>query len=111
MSKLIISVGLVLTVCLAIGCGSEVGDHCSDSGECPDKCQTGGGFPDGICTMECMKNSECPDGWICITKSSGICMKNCTDTSACSSEFGSNWVCDAEALQEGGGSSNVCIGK
>ncbi len=111
MHKLIISIGLPLTLCLALGCGGDFGDHCNDDGDCPDKCQTGGGFPEGICTKECNNNAGCPAGWSCITKSSGICMKNCTDTSKCSDEFGSQWVCDAEALQEGGGSANVCIGK
>lgn len=109
--RFVISLGQALMLCIAIGCGGDLGDHCSNDGDCPDKCQTGGGFPDGICTVECSDNTGCPDGWSCITKSSGICMKDCASTAECTGEFGSQWVCDTETLQDGGGNAIVCIGE
>lgn len=90
----------------------NVGDSCSPTDECPGKCQVGGGFPGGICTLECDLSSECPEGWSCVTKSSGICLKNCDSTASCQSEFGEEWVCDDEDLQDPGvGDRQVCIGQ
>ncbi len=112
--------GLTAFFCLSIwlcapGCGTEaepqMGDHCSVDGDCPDTCQTGGGFPDGICTKHCEATTDCPDGWKCISKSSGICMRGCTGTEECAGTFGESWVCDDEALQGESGDATVCIGK
>ncbi|MBC8423216.1 hypothetical protein H8E07_03755 [bacterium] len=101
---------------VAPGCSSEdpkpaIGDHCATNTDCPDKCQTGGGFPNGICTKACGADATCPSGWHCISKSSGICLRACTASSECAATFGDSWVCDDEALQEGSGDVKVCIGK
>ena len=112
------SLALVATITVwgfALACSDpagEVGDHCQQTSECADgKCQTGGGFPGGICTRQCESNAECPSGWSCISKSSGICVMNCSKSDECASRFGASWLCDDEALQQGSGDVTVCIGK
>ncbi len=115
MRSLILLFSLALCAALATGCSDEpepaIGDHCTANADCPDKCQSGGGFPDGICTKACDADSDCPSGWHCISKSSGICMLACADTGECTPKFGDGWVCDDEQSQAGKSDVKVCIGK
>ena len=91
------------------GCASEIGDHCGVDGDCPSVCRTGGGFPDGICTQACDASADCPDGWICISDSGGICMLPCATPAECSDRFGAPWTCRSKSLQESG-DALVCFG-
>lgn len=96
---------------LLAACGpGETGDACTSDKDCPTMCQTGGGFPGGICTLECEMDSECPTGFVCISDSSGICMPTCTDDQSCTDARGAGWECREKSKQSGGGTANVCYG-
>jgi hypothetical protein len=70
--------------------GSELGDACTDTAECP----SGGfclpdrfGYPGGYCsTFGCDPEADtgCPDGGHCFpTRGGGICFRGCADDSDC----------------------------
>lgn len=110
-----VSIVLMLGAVLVLGCSSassgEVGESCAVPGDCTSgNCIVGGSFPDGVCTLACDKDSDCPGGFSCISRSSGICLRRCTDTGECQSERGAAWQCREESLEDGGGNQLVCIG-
>ncbi len=109
-SELIAVVLMVLSAFLGVsGCAAEIGDHCATDGDCPSLCQTGGGFPNGICTQACRSSAECPEGWACISSSGGVCMARCNTPAECADRFDSPWTCSSTSLQEGG-AALVCVG-
>ena len=103
--------GFLILSMVAAGCaGGEMGDHCGSHDDCDDMCQTGGSFPDGLCTRQCDGDSDCPSGWSCISRGSGICLRDCENSDECHDRFGSDWNCNEESLESGDGSVRVCIG-
>lgn len=106
---------VVMFVPSIAACGAEkaaTGDPCVSDADCADaRCETGGSFPDGVCTPSCANNADCPSGFSCISRSSGMCLRDCAATSACEAERGDGWQCRDESLQgDGGGNVMVCIG-
>ena len=61
-------------------------------------------------TLACDSDADCPDGFACISRGSGICLQRCTTTQECEDQRGSDWQCREESLEEGGGNELVCIG-
>lgn len=108
------TIHIVLALLFASACTSDkaaTGESCSANSECADnRCITGGSFPGGICTPACNDNADCPADFSCISRSSGMCLRNCTATSQCAAEHDASWQCRDESLQEGGGNRMVCIG-
>jgi hypothetical protein len=104
---------LITTASMLMACGSkaETGEACAAAGDCEDdRCITGGSFPGGTCTPSCASDADCPTGFSCISRSSGMCLRDCTATSECQSARDSGWQCRLESLQSGGGNRMVCIG-
>lgn len=90
---------------------AATGDSCTKNADCEDnRCITGGSFPGGICTPACGRNADCPVGFSCISRSSGMCLRDCVATSECEGAHGAAWQCRDESLQDGGGNRMVCIG-
>ncbi len=60
----------ILVVCLAAGCGSEIGDSCTFDSECSPTgdriCASGADLPGGYCTMYGCDYDTCPDEAVCI---------------------------------------------
>ncbi len=101
-------IGFVLLAACNAG---ATGDPCSETADCEaGRCEIGGSFPEGVCTTACSANADCPDGFSCISRSSGICLRNCTDDATCEGERGEAWQCREESLEDGGGNQRVCIG-
>lgn len=105
---------LLAALFIAIGCGgsdSPTGDSCSGPADCGgEQCIIGGSFPDGVCTPACDADVDCPTGFSCISRSSGICLQNCATTDFCQSARGPAWQCREESREDGGGEAMVCIG-
>ncbi|MDF1562593.1 MAG: hypothetical protein P1V51_06100 [Deltaproteobacteria bacterium] len=106
---------VVLAMLLAgtlVGCGkSETGEACTAAEDCKDtQCIVGGSFPEGLCTPACDASTDCPEGFVCISRSSGICLATCTSEASCTESRGTDWQCREESLEEGGGVAMVCIG-
>ncbi len=108
--RAILTLSLITSLALAAGCGGKIGDSCTTSKSCPEMCQTGGGFPGGICTLECDSTDQCPEGWACISDSSGICMEVCTTEAECIETYNDLWTCEDRSLQSGSGNALVCYG-
>ena len=104
---------LIASALLVGACGSKagVGESCVSADDCDSNlCNTGGSFPGGVCTVSCDANVDCPTGFLCISRSSGMCLRSCTSDDACEALRGADWQCREESLEEGGGNRMVCIG-
>jgi hypothetical protein len=102
----------VLFATLAACGGGEVGEACESNDACESgQCILGGSFPGGTCTPSCSANADCPEGFRCISRSSGICLPACGSSDECEDLRGPDWQCRDESLQgDGGGNAMVCIG-
>lgn len=102
------------TTLLLLGCGDEgignegdvVGGTCETADDCHDRCVRSGDFPQGVCTVSCSVDDDCPDGTHCIAKEGGICLLACELPSDCRGGF----TCQGEENRGHGGDSLVCVG-
>jgi hypothetical protein len=101
-------------VALASGCGTgervsrSIGARCDVSGECDERCLTGGGFPGGFCSISCDNNVGCPTDTACMADQGGVCMFSCVADPDCAF-LGAGWACksvDAKPM----GKVTVCVG-
>jgi hypothetical protein len=95
---------------LLVACGGDddvdlVGGECSSSADCEYRCQEGGDFPDGTCTLPCNIDDDCPVGTACIEKEGGICLVGCELPEDCRPGY----TCKGEENRGHGGDSLVCI--
>ena len=84
--------------------GGFVGGACFDSRDCRFECQRGGEFPEGMCTVACNFDEDCPGGTFCIDTEGGICMLGCDVPQDC--RFG--YTCRGRGNRGHGGESLVC---
>lgn len=106
---------IVLLVCggFLSGCGDDdvgfhgdlVGGPCRGGDDCQYRCQGGGDFPDGTCTLPCNIDEDCPFGTYCIDKEGGICLLGCERPDDCRDGY----TCKGEKNRGHGGDSLVCI--
>lgn len=112
---------LAVVLALAAGCSSgaqgvgvpedeTMGGRCSEAAECNDTCVTSGDFPGGICTWPCDRASDCPEGWSCVSNSSGICLQRCGGDDDCSA-YGAGWRCNEESQEGEAEKARVCVGQ
>ena len=87
--------------------GNVVGGHCFNSGDCQYRCEVSGHYPDGLCTIPCANDAQCPAGTACIDDSGGICAVLCTVVRSCA-EFGSSYTCQNRDHKGSGGDVPVC---
>jgi hypothetical protein len=95
---------LALVVGLA-ACGSSdvtrsVGARCDVTADCDDRCLVPSNeFPDGLCTLDCTTDSDCPSNAVCVDREGGVCLFTCTDNTDC--EFlGTGWRCMEDASRQ-----------
>lgn len=103
---------LLLSCSLLVACddgvsneGALVGGPCLDSTDCDQRCQTGGDFPQGTCTLACNTDADCPEDTWCVDKEGGICLLACTHPSDCRGGYN----CEGVTNRTHGGDSLVCI--
>jgi hypothetical protein len=84
--------------------GSLVGGPCIDSSQCDFRCETGGEYPQGMCTRPCNVDGDCPDDTFCINREGGICMLGCALPSDCRGGYN----CEGRENRGHGGDSLVC---
>ena len=73
---------------IAIGChggGTDdlVGATCRDSRDCVERCERGGDFPDGFCTIGCIDDRDCPSDTACTDTHGRVCLFPCRDQRDC----------------------------
>ena len=75
---------LLATVVLA-GCGSTIGDKCSQNIDCGTARLCDNTMPDGYCTVRGCKFGSCPDDAVCVRfyTTELYCMRSCGETSDC----------------------------
>jgi len=86
--------------------GALVGGSCRDSRDCERECVTGGDFPDGMCTVYCRDDRDCPPQTACIDKKGGVCALYCDRDSDCRRRY----ECSNVRRRGGPSSVPVCIG-
>lgn len=104
---------IIVIALITLGCSSKAatGEACQTAEDCEaSQCITGSSFPNGVCTPACDSNSDCPAGFSCISRSSGICLQECSSSSFCEGQRGDEWQCREESVEEGGGNAMVCVG-
>jgi hypothetical protein len=68
---------LALAACHDSGPDAEVGGACIDDRDCAERCERGGDFPGGFCTLSCIDDRDCPVDTICAEVEGGVCLYPC----------------------------------
>jgi hypothetical protein len=107
-------------LCIALfACGGDdeletstlLGAECQISADCDDQCLgPSNDYPDGLCTLGCDVNADCPLESDCIDKEGGVCLFVCAVDEDCAF-LGPEWICRDENLREDQNTqSGVCLG-
>lgn len=106
--RLALSTLLFVAACGGTPVDEYVGASCRDDRDCRERCETGGEFPGGFCTLSCFDDRDCPSDTICTDVKGGVCMYPC-DISADCDFLGREYSCrdrdDWDGVRVG-----VCIG-
>ena len=105
----------VLPATWLTGCGDDdyvgpysflVGGPCSAHADCAPgaRCEEGGDFPQGLCTLPCDQSFDCPAGTACIDKEDGICMILCRSDFDCRGGYD----CESKDVKDAPGEARVC---
>jgi hypothetical protein len=86
--------------------GDLVGGACRDDRDCARECLRGGDYPDGMCSVYCFDDRDCPAGTACIDKSGGVCALYCDVNADCRRGY----VCDDIKRRGAPGEEWVCFG-
>jgi len=110
-----IRIGMLLLLCAGFLCacgdddvgfdGDRVGGACRDDRDCEFRCQEGGDFPQGTCTLPCNVDEDCPFGTYCVEKEGGLCLLGCDVPADCRDGY----TCKGIENRGHGGDSLVCI--
>jgi hypothetical protein len=104
----VLALGLLFVGACGSGVGNDgdlVGGACQENRECAERCQQGGDFPDGTCTVACNDDFDCPGGTACIDTEGGICLLLCNYDNDCRR----NYECSGESRKGHSGDATVCI--
>ena len=84
-----------------------VGNACRDDRDCVlgARCERGGEFPDGSCTIVCRDHRDCPFGSACVDVKGGLCLPSCGSDAFCRPEY----HCKVKDDRGDPGESRVCI--
>lgn len=106
---------LVLACMLAAACGDDefvgpyglVGGPCGSDFDCAPgiRCERGGEFPQGTCTLPCRGHYDCPIGTACVDVKGGVCLVACLRPFDCRPGYD----CKAKDNRDGPGDAFVCI--
>jgi hypothetical protein len=78
-----IAVVVALGACSHNRVDHEVGAICRVDGDCVERCESGGDFPDGFCTITCVDDRDCPSDTLCANTHGGVCVFGCRDSRDC----------------------------
>ena len=85
-------------VVAAGGCGvssdvsRKLGARCDNKDQCDERCLTGAQYPDGLCSVSCDRDSDCPAGASCADLEGGVCLFACRRADECTF-LGTGWQC------------------
>lgn len=106
---LVVFLGLMLaTACGGNSVGNDgdlVGGSCRDSGNCADICLSGGDWPEGMCSVACRDDFDCPSETACIDDEGGVCLLLCDFDTDCRRGY----ECDDESRRGHPGNATVCV--
>lgn len=108
---------LVLVVALAAcGGGHDVdrllGAKCTADRECDERCLgPNAEFPEGLCSLRCDDDRDCPSDARCVASNGGVCLYDCIDDRDCDF-LGERWGCRTQALEDDRNTEvDVCLGR
>jgi hypothetical protein len=92
------------------GSDDLVGDPCTSDTDCAHRCylDNNNRFPDGICSISCTSDQDCPVDTACVTTAGGVCLFRCPAFDC--NFLGPQWRCDTRD-RASGGQVDVCIGR
>jgi hypothetical protein len=86
-------IAALLASCAASDVSRSVGARCDSSTECDDRCLAPApAYPDGMCTLSCDADDDCPDDTSCTEDEGGICLFQCHISADCAF-LGVGWGC------------------
>jgi hypothetical protein len=89
-----------------IGANSAlVGGACRANDDCQERCVTGAEFPQGMCTITCASDYNCPVYTYCVDKKDGVCLPACYYDYDCRLQY----RCRKSKRQGIEGDAYVCI--
>jgi hypothetical protein len=77
MMKSLFGLVLVLAACGGDELDDVVGNACIDDRDCAERCERGGEFPGGFCTVSCIDDNDCTSESICTDVEGGVCLIPC----------------------------------
>ncbi|MEO8700073.1 MAG: hypothetical protein ABI867_08520 [Kofleriaceae bacterium] len=101
----------------AVGCSPasnvsrDLGARCDVTDDCSERClPPGEDFPDGLCTLDCSDDQECPAEASCVDREGGVCLFRCSVDTDCTF-LGPTWGCKEDNLRESDNVKvNICRG-
>jgi len=81
-----------LVACHGDSVDETVGATCRDDLDCSERCEGGGDFPDGFCTLSCIDDLDCPSDTLCADVHGGVCVFACERDAHCDF-LGPHYVC------------------
>ncbi len=104
---------LALAGCAADKVDASLGARCVKAEDCEVRCLPAGPqFPGGMCSKDCLVDSDCSSEALCVPISGGVCLFSCRDDSDCSfleESEGKKWTCQEQSMGTGPG-KKVCLG-
>ena len=94
----VVAIALVVSsgaACQDSAVSRTLGAECTTDRDCDDLCASGGDWPDGMCTLRCTSDTDCPTEAACIPEMGGICAFRCTADAPCAF-LGPAYACKAE---------------
>lgn len=94
----LVATGLCAVLIAASGCGissdvsRQLGARCDSKDQCDERCLAGAQYPDGLCSVSCDQDSDCPTGASCADLEGGVCLFACRRADECTF-LGTGWQC------------------
>jgi hypothetical protein len=105
----------IAIVVVACGVDSNVsrvlGARCDVTADCDERCLAPSAeFPDGMCTVDCSEDADCPGNSHCIDREGGVCLFTCATDPDCGF-LGPGWECKEDSLRANPSAKvNICRG-
>ncbi len=94
--KGLLLLSVLLTACFSSEPGSSCADGCGEY-ECHESIG-GAALPGGLCTLDCKKHGDCPEGFLCLTEEGeSLCFEWCPNRQhVCAHE---DWHCWSVSIE------------
>ena len=101
---------LAASACTSSPISRKLGAQCTDKDDCDERCLRGAEYPDGLCSIACNGDDDCPSDARCVDIEGGVCLFRCGEPQDCAELLGVGWECQGVDPLIGEDEVQVCIG-